>query len=175
MGLSPRRCPRSQAPAQAPPFCGGRPGLPLLVPGAQRYSSHLLHPRRPPPGPGPRVAVGWSGGGAFNCLGQGSEVRWAFWHGRQLGGCSGGGQWSAGASSRSQVGCILGLSTVGLDLAFRQLLKCCGHVSCLLLSCSLEERRGWLSLELRLGLWEEKPRTMGEGPGTSRSRETANK
>lgn len=53
------------------------------------------------------------------------------------------------------MGCILGLSTVGLDLAFRQLLKCCGHVSCLLLSCSLEERWGWLSLELWLGLWEE--------------------
>lgn len=134
---------------------GGGPGSRSWCRGLSAPVHISCTPARPPPGPGPRVAVGWSGGGAFNCLGQGSEVRWAFWHGRQLGGCSGGGQWSAGASSRSQVGCILGLSTVGLDLAFRQLLKCCGHVSCLLLSCSLEERWGWLSLELRLGLWEE--------------------
>lgn len=100
--LSPRRCPRSRAPAQAPPFCGagGGPGSRSWCRGLSAPVHISCTPARPPPGPVPRVAVGWSGGGAFNCLGQGSVVRWAFWHGRQLGGCSGGGQWSAGASSR---------------------------------------------------------------------------
>lgn len=58
----------------------------------------LLHHRQAPalPPPRPRASVGWSGGGAFNCFGQGSEARWAFWCGQQLGECSGGGQWSGG-------------------------------------------------------------------------------